>query len=148
MLTRRALLVVAAATAVLLTATACSGPAPGATTGSRATGDAELRYGQAPAPNPAVTYQPDVVMVGGGAASVRSVTADGLTWRLDPRAGRADQLKPGKILFVTGRGVGRVLDARRDGGDVVTQACGTTRRGSGGRSVGTQKIFRAAARLG
>ncbi|MGC9665335.1 hypothetical protein ACNTMW_02130 [Planosporangium sp. 12N6] len=119
-LTRQALPAVATLVAVLLTATACGGPAPGRADAGRATGvGADLRYGPAPTPNPAVTYQPDVVIVGGGGASVRSVTDDGLIWRLDPRAGRADQLAVGKIMFVTGRGVGRVLDVRRDGGDLA-----------------------------
>lgn len=71
--------------------------------------EAELHYGLAPEPHPEVTYAPDVVLVGGGANSVRSVTADGMTWTLDAAAPRADELAVGKVMFVTGRGVGRVL---------------------------------------
>jgi hypothetical protein len=75
-----------------------------------------VRYGAAPRPEPGVTLQPDVVLVDGGSRAVRSVTADGLTWRLDPKAPHADRLTPGSVMFVTGRGVGRVLDVRRGGG--------------------------------
>ncbi|GAA4983928.1 hypothetical protein [Actinopolymorpha pittospori] len=50
---------------------------------------------------------------------MRSATADGLTWRIDPRADRADELAPGKVMFLTGRAVGRVLDVRREGADLA-----------------------------
>jgi hypothetical protein len=58
-------------------------------------------------------------LVGDGGRSVRSATADGLTWRLDPRADRAEELAPGKVMFLTGRAVGRVLDVRREGADLA-----------------------------
>ncbi|MEU7974883.1 hypothetical protein AB0B48_22875 [Micromonospora sp. NPDC049089] len=109
--TRRTRTVIAAASVlpVLLALTACRGAKP-STPG--AAGD-DLRYGAAPAPHPDVTLHPDVVIVSGGSGVVRSVTDGGLTWRLDPDAGNADRLAPGKVMFVTGRGVGRVVDARR-----------------------------------
>jgi hypothetical protein len=83
--------------------------------------DADLRFGQSVADRPEATLQPDVVVVGGGAGAkaVRSVTADGLSWRLDPRAKNARALAPGKVMFVTGRGVGRVLDLAEDRGDLL-----------------------------
>jgi hypothetical protein len=74
---------------------------------------AERRYGLAPRRDASVVYQPDVVIVQGGANAVRSLSGDGLTWTLDPQAGNAAALAPGKILFVTGGGVGRVLGVRR-----------------------------------
>jgi hypothetical protein len=37
---------------------------------------------------------------------------DALTWRLDPGADRADELAKGKIMFLSGRTVGRVLDLK------------------------------------
>ncbi|WP_326550426.1 hypothetical protein [Micromonospora sp. NBC_01813] len=114
---------VGSAIVVLLTVTACDGtgpavgPRPGA--GPPVSAEAEPRYGAAPTPHPDVTYQPDVVIVGGGAYSVRSVAADTFTWRIDPAAANADQLAPGKVMFLTGRAVGRVVDVRRDGDDLA-----------------------------
>lgn len=105
----------AAALAVLLALTACTDGAPSTVTDD----PAQARYGAAPVRHPHATLRPDVVLVDGGGGSVRSVTDGGLTWRLDPSAGGADQLVPGKVMFVTGRGVGRVIDARRDGPDLA-----------------------------
>lgn len=68
-----------------------------------------LRYGLAPSPNQGTTFQKDVVLVDGGASSIRSVTADGLTWTLSPDAGGVADLRPGRVMFVTDRGVGRVM---------------------------------------
>ncbi|MFY1696772.1 hypothetical protein [Solwaraspora sp. WMMA2101] len=113
----------AVTTVTLLTVTGCarSGPAgdPPAPTGPSVSAQAQQRYGAAPTPHPDVTYQPDVVIVGGGAASVRSVAADTFTWRIDPAAANADQLAPGKVMFLTGRAVGRVIDVRREGDDLA-----------------------------
>ncbi|MDG4798204.1 hypothetical protein [Micromonospora sp. WMMD1082] len=107
---------------LLLAATACTGGSPvdpAGTVDEDPYSESALRYGMAPAPHPDLTYQPDVVLVGGGGRSVRSVTADGLTWRIDGAAPRAGDLAPGKVMFVTGRGVGRVLDLQHEGGDLL-----------------------------
>jgi hypothetical protein len=80
---------------------------------------AEQKYGIAPIPNSSVTYQPDVIVVGGGAESVRSQDPNGFVWTIDGSAAHADELAPDKILFLTNRVVGRVLDVRKDGGNLV-----------------------------
>ena len=80
---------------------------------------AEQKYGIAPVPDDSVTYQPDVIIVGGGAESVRSQNPNGFIWTIDADAARADELVPGKVFFLTNRAVGRVLDVRRNGGDLV-----------------------------
>ncbi|MFJ6154444.1 hypothetical protein [Micromonospora profundi] len=114
------------AVAVLLTVTlvplaACqrgdAGPKPPRPPAGVAAED--QRYGAAPAPDPKVTYQPDVVFVGGGGGSVRGLSEDALTWRIDPGASGADKLARGKVMFLTGRAVGRVLDVRRDADDLA-----------------------------
>lgn len=71
---------------------------------------------------PGVTYQPDVVIPGGGAASVVGVSGDGITWTLRGDAAEVNNLTPGKLLLVTNRGAGRVLavDHHPDGNVAVT----------------------------
>lgn len=80
---------------------------------------AEQKYGIAPIPDPSVTYQPDVIIVGGGADAVRAQSSNGFIWTIDGHAPHAAELVPGKIFFLTGRAVGRVLDVRKDGGNLV-----------------------------
>jgi hypothetical protein len=75
--------------------------------------EAERKYGVAPRRDRSITYQPDVVIVKGGADIVRSASPDGLTWTIDPRAPGAADIAVGRIMFVTGRAVGRVLALRR-----------------------------------
>ena len=81
--------------------------------------EAEQKYGIAPIPDSSVEYQPDVVVVGGGAESVRADQGNGFQWSIDARAAHADELKPGKIIFLTNRVVGRVLGMRKDGDDLA-----------------------------
>src|SRR5262245_15944300 len=75
--------------------------------------DAERKYGVAPIADQSIRYQPDVVIVKGGAGIIRTVSAAGLTWTIDPAAPGASALAPGKIMFVTGRAVGRVLALKK-----------------------------------
>lgn len=79
---------------------------------------AELRYGRAPQPHPSITYKPEVVLVAGGADSIRGVSPDGLVWTIDARANGADGLSVGRVAFVTGRCVGRVLHLTRRGNNL------------------------------
>jgi hypothetical protein len=75
-------------------------------------------YGIAPVPDPSVTYQPDVIVVGGGADAIRAQSSNGFIWTIDGHAPHAADLAPGKIFFLTNRAVGRVLDIRNDHGRV------------------------------
>jgi hypothetical protein len=101
---------------------------PGQSRHSRAAGQqirrsemtaAEIKYGMAPTPDPSVTYQPDVVIVGGGADAIRSQNPNGFIWTIDASAPHAAELAPGKVFFATNRAVGRVLDVRKDGDTLV-----------------------------
>lgn len=76
-------------------------------------------YGYGPPSDPSITYQPDVVLVGGGPAAIRSASADGLTWTIDGGASGAKKLRTGRVMYVTSRAVGRVVELRRADGDVV-----------------------------
>jgi hypothetical protein len=80
---------------------------------------AEQRYGIAPIPDKSVTYQPDVIVVGGGAAAIREQSSNGFIWTIDARAPHADDLAAGKVFFMTNRAVGRVLEVHKSGSDLV-----------------------------
>jgi hypothetical protein len=81
---------------------------------------AEQKYGIAPIPDSSVTYQPDVIVVGGGADAIRAQSSNGFIWTIDGHAPHAAELVPGKVFFLTNRAVGRVLDVRKDAsGDLV-----------------------------
>ncbi|NUR27688.1 MAG: hypothetical protein HOV83_17900 [Catenulispora sp.] len=102
------------------TKTAHSKTAPPGPTGSVAAPQAAvIAYGYAPDPHGSAVYQPDVVLVGGGPAIVRSVSDDGLTWTIDRHAPNADKLAVGSVMFATSRAVGRVLSLRPQGEDLI-----------------------------
>ena len=79
---------------------------------------AEIRFGVSPTRNKDVAYQPDVIIMEHGADAIRSYSADGMTWTFDAGAPHAAEIQPGRILFATGRAVGRVLAVERKGSDL------------------------------
>ncbi|MDG4766773.1 hypothetical protein O7632_22115 [Solwaraspora sp. WMMD406] len=79
----------------------------------------DQQHGYAPKPDDSVVYQPDVVFVDGGGAAIRSVSEDGFTYVIDGDADGADQLEPGKVMFLTSEALGRVVRAERSGGDLA-----------------------------
>ena len=82
--------------------------------------EAVARYGEAAQQNPpGITYQPDVVVVGGGAGVVRSVSDDGLQWTVDSDAEGLSELDEGEVLFLTSRAAGRVVTKESSNGAVV-----------------------------
>lgn len=80
--------------------------------------EAERLYGVSPRRAPGVTYQPDVILMEHGANAIRSQSVDGFTWTIDAAAPGAADIRPDKILFATGRVVGRVLKVTTKGGDL------------------------------
>jgi hypothetical protein len=74
---------------------------------------AEKVYGHSARPDPKVTYQPHVVMLPAGAGAIRSMSTDGLVWTLDPNSEGASSIQPGKVLLLTSRAAGRVLDVKK-----------------------------------
>ncbi|HEY6569750.1 MAG TPA: hypothetical protein VIZ22_05640 [Candidatus Limnocylindrales bacterium] len=102
-------------------ASAKAGVAPTPTVGDSAAAptptndEASARFGFGPQPDTSITYQPDVVVIGGGPASIRGVSADGLTWTVDAAAAGMDRLAPGLVMFATGKAVGRVIAMDRQG---------------------------------
>jgi hypothetical protein len=69
----------------------------------------ELKWGISPTRNDKVTYQPDVIIMEHGSDAVRAMATNGMTWTIDATAPGADQIAVDKILFATGRVMGRVL---------------------------------------
>lgn len=116
-------LLLCATCATVLVASACSNGGSDtrttAATAREAPAAKVATFGLAPSVDPSITYQPDVVVVGGGADSIRSASADGLTWTIDGSASNVRELAPGKVMFLTGTAVGRVVAIEEDGDDVV-----------------------------
>lgn len=79
---------------------------------------AVMTYGYAPKPTGSVRLQPDVVIVKGGARTIRSVREDDLVWTIDASAPGASDLAVGRVMFLTSRAVGRVLRLDRRGADL------------------------------
>src|SRR5450432_1317383 len=68
-------------------------------------------------------YQPDVVVVGGGASSIRSASANSLVWTIAKSAPGAEKLKVGSVMLLTSVATGRVAAIHDDGDSrVVTLA--------------------------
>ncbi|MEO7117860.1 MAG: hypothetical protein ABIZ34_02685 [Candidatus Limnocylindrales bacterium] len=103
--------------------TPTTGPSATDVTPTIAPGDKEAAYGLPPTTDGSITYQPDVVIVDGGAQAVRSVSSDGILWTIDANAGHASELAVGRIMFLTSRAVGRVLALERND-DALTLTLG------------------------
>ena len=93
-------------------------PDPSAGSPLAALSAAETRYGVSPKLDKRVTYQPDVIVMEHGAEAIRGPSTDGFTWAIDANAQGASDIQPDKIVFATGRVVGRVLKVVRKGNDL------------------------------
>jgi hypothetical protein len=79
----------------------------------------ERKYGMAPKPDTRVTYQDGVLLMEHGDEAIREAKTDGMTYTFDAKAEHVNEFAEGKIIFATGRVVGRVAELSRDG-DTVT----------------------------
>ncbi|HEY4376555.1 MAG TPA: hypothetical protein VGM93_05330 [Acidimicrobiales bacterium] len=77
----------------------------------------QLRYGASATKSTAFVYQPDVVVLAGGAESIKAASSDGLIWTIDGGAANAAQIQPGKVLLATSFAAGRVLAVKQVGSD-------------------------------
>jgi len=77
--------------------------------------EAERRFGVSPTLNKDVKYQPAVIVMEHGADAIRANSSDGMTWTLDANAPHAAEIQKDRILFATGRAVGRVLAVEHKG---------------------------------
>jgi len=79
----------------------------------------ERKYGIAPKRDPRITYQDGVILMEHGDEAIREARTDGMTFSFDAKAEHVGELAEGKIVFATGRVVGRIGQLTRDG-DTVT----------------------------
>jgi hypothetical protein len=79
----------------------------------------ERKYGMAPKRDARVTYQDGIILMEHGDEAIREAKSDGMTFSFDAKAEHVGEFAQGKIIFATGRVVGRVGQLKRDG-DTVT----------------------------
>jgi hypothetical protein len=80
--------------------------------------ESERKFGIAPKRGPEVEYQPDVILMEQGDKAIRSISSDGTTWTFDANAPHVSEFQIGKIVFATGRAVGRVISLKREGDNI------------------------------
>jgi hypothetical protein len=78
----------------------------------------ERQFGRAPKLSPEVDYQPGVIIMEEGDKAIKSIASDGITWTFDANAPHVSEFQTGKIVFATGRAVGKILGMTRNGSDV------------------------------
>jgi hypothetical protein len=66
-----------------------------------------------------VEYQPGVIIMEQGDKAIQQVASNGLSWQFDAKAPQVDEFQEGKIVFATGRAVGRIVDLKRSGDSVT-----------------------------
>jgi hypothetical protein len=80
--------------------------------------ETEKKYGRAPQLDASVEYQPSIILMTEGDKAIRSVGTDGMSWTFDANAPHVNEFEKGKIIFATGRAVGRILYIKREGDTV------------------------------
>jgi hypothetical protein len=80
--------------------------------------ESQIKFGIAPKRDPSVEYQPGIILMENGDKAIKSAAGDGMTWTFDANAPQVSDFQEGKIVFATGRAVGRVLSLRRQGDSV------------------------------
>jgi hypothetical protein len=79
----------------------------------------EVQFGVAPKLSKDVEYQPDVIVMEQGDKAIKSIASDGLTWTFDANAPHVSDFAEGKIVFATGRAVGKVMGLKKNGSTVT-----------------------------
>jgi hypothetical protein len=79
----------------------------------------EVQFGVAPKLSKDVEYQPNVIVMEQGDKAIKSIASDGLTWTFDANAPHVSDFAEGKIVFATGRAVGKVMALKKNGSTVT-----------------------------
>lgn len=80
--------------------------------------ESEMHFGIAPKQGPGVTYQDGIILMEHGDKAIQSFASDGMSWTFDANAPQVNEIQEGKILFATGRCVGKVLSVQHNGNSV------------------------------
>jgi hypothetical protein len=80
--------------------------------------ESQIKFGVSPRRDPSVEYQPNIILMENGDKAIKSIAGDGLTWTFDANAPQVGEFQVDKIVFATGRAVGRVLALKRQGNNV------------------------------
>jgi hypothetical protein len=81
--------------------------------------ESERKFGRAPKRDASVEYQPDIILMEEGDKAIRSFASDGMTWTFDASAPHVNEFQMGKIVFATGRAVGRIIMLKQQGNTVA-----------------------------
>ena len=81
--------------------------------------ESEREFGIAPRRTKDVDYADGVIVMEEGDKAIRSMAGDGMNWTFDANAPHVNEFQEGKIVFATGRAVGRILRLKRDGDSVT-----------------------------
>ncbi|MBA3916008.1 MAG: hypothetical protein H0X25_19595, partial [Acidobacteriales bacterium] len=81
--------------------------------------ESERKFGRSPRLDPSVEYQPGIILMEQGDKAIRSIGSDGMTWTFDANAPHVKEFQLGKIVFATGRAVGRIIMLKPQGDTVA-----------------------------
>ena len=81
----------------------------------------QRKYGIAPKRDPRVTYAPEVILMERGDQAIQAAGDDGMTWTFDAGSPHVSEFEEGKIIFATGRAVGRIGQLTHSGNTVVVK---------------------------
>jgi hypothetical protein len=79
----------------------------------------EVQFGIAPKRDSRVTYASDVIVMEQGDKAIKAAGRDGMTWSFDAGAAHVNEFQEGKIIFATGRAVGRIAHMETSGNTVT-----------------------------
>jgi len=81
--------------------------------------DSEREFGIAPRRTKDVDYADGVIVMENGDKAIRSMSGNGMSWTFDASAEHVNEFQVGKIVFATGRAVGRILSLKQEGNSVT-----------------------------
>ncbi|MEP6548681.1 MAG: hypothetical protein ABJD53_14560 [Gammaproteobacteria bacterium] len=81
----------------------------------------ERKYGMAPKRDPHVKYADGIILMEQGDQAIQDAASDGITWTFDAAAAHVSEFQEGKIIFATGRAVGRIGQITKSGNAVTVK---------------------------